>query len=250
MRIVDGKVIVCSPGRNFVTLKLVTEDGVYGARRRDAQRPRAGGRQLPERSRPAAAHRPRRAPHRGHLAVPLQGRVLAARSGDDDGDCRGRHRALGHPAARRSTCRCISCSAARRATRCWSTGTRTARPRTTRRGGAALHGARLPRRSARSARFPASLHAYGVGRGDAVLRAGAEGHAARERVEHRALSRLRAAAVRAAAARVRLRRAPAPRRAPSADADRSRRGSARASSRTGCSGWRIRCRRRTRRRSA
>jgi mannonate dehydratase len=30
MRIVDGKVIVCSPGRNFVTLKLVTEDGVTG----------------------------------------------------------------------------------------------------------------------------------------------------------------------------------------------------------------------------
>src|ERR1700681_4644596 len=30
MRIVEGKVIVCSPGRNFVTLKLVTEDGTYG----------------------------------------------------------------------------------------------------------------------------------------------------------------------------------------------------------------------------
>src|SRR5207249_12099816 len=30
MRIVDGKVIVCCPGRNFVTLKLVTEGGVYG----------------------------------------------------------------------------------------------------------------------------------------------------------------------------------------------------------------------------
>src|SRR6266481_6093211 len=30
MKIVDGKVIVCCPGRNFVTLKLVTEDGVYG----------------------------------------------------------------------------------------------------------------------------------------------------------------------------------------------------------------------------
>ena len=30
MRIVSGKVIVCSPGRNFVTLKLETEDGVYG----------------------------------------------------------------------------------------------------------------------------------------------------------------------------------------------------------------------------
>ena len=30
MKITDAKVIVCSPGRNFVTLKLVTEDGVYG----------------------------------------------------------------------------------------------------------------------------------------------------------------------------------------------------------------------------
>ncbi len=30
MRIVDAQVIVCCPGRNFVTLKLVTEDGVYG----------------------------------------------------------------------------------------------------------------------------------------------------------------------------------------------------------------------------
>ena len=30
MRIVGGKVIVCSPGRNFVTLKLETEDGITG----------------------------------------------------------------------------------------------------------------------------------------------------------------------------------------------------------------------------
>jgi mannonate dehydratase len=30
MRIVDANVIVCSPGRNFVTLKLTTEDGVSG----------------------------------------------------------------------------------------------------------------------------------------------------------------------------------------------------------------------------
>jgi mannonate dehydratase len=30
MRIVDATVIVCSPGRNFVTLKLVTEDGIAG----------------------------------------------------------------------------------------------------------------------------------------------------------------------------------------------------------------------------
>src|ERR1700723_1693974 len=30
MKIVDAKVIVCCPGRNFVTLKLTTEDGVDG----------------------------------------------------------------------------------------------------------------------------------------------------------------------------------------------------------------------------
>src|SRR4030095_15485876 len=30
MRIVDAKVIICCPGRNFVTLKIVTEDGVHG----------------------------------------------------------------------------------------------------------------------------------------------------------------------------------------------------------------------------
>jgi len=30
VKIIDGKVIICSPGRNFVTLKLQTEDGLYG----------------------------------------------------------------------------------------------------------------------------------------------------------------------------------------------------------------------------
>src|ERR1051325_6017540 len=30
MRITEARVIVCSPGRNFVTLKVVTEDGVHG----------------------------------------------------------------------------------------------------------------------------------------------------------------------------------------------------------------------------
>jgi|SRR5215469_1910506 len=30
MKIVDAKVIICCPGRNFVTLKLVTEDGIFG----------------------------------------------------------------------------------------------------------------------------------------------------------------------------------------------------------------------------
>lgn len=30
MKIVEAKVIVCSPGRNFVTLKIITDEGVYG----------------------------------------------------------------------------------------------------------------------------------------------------------------------------------------------------------------------------
>jgi mannonate dehydratase len=30
MKIVDGRVVVCSPGRNFVTLKLITDQGTYG----------------------------------------------------------------------------------------------------------------------------------------------------------------------------------------------------------------------------
>ena len=30
VKIVDARVIVCCPGRNFVTLKVLTEDGVYG----------------------------------------------------------------------------------------------------------------------------------------------------------------------------------------------------------------------------
>jgi mannonate dehydratase len=30
LKIIDAKVIVTSPGRNFVTLKIITEDGVYG----------------------------------------------------------------------------------------------------------------------------------------------------------------------------------------------------------------------------
>lgn len=30
MKITDARVIICSPGRNFVTLKVTTEDGIYG----------------------------------------------------------------------------------------------------------------------------------------------------------------------------------------------------------------------------
>src|SRR3954467_10156737 len=30
MKITDAKIFVCSPGRNFVTLKIYTDDGIYG----------------------------------------------------------------------------------------------------------------------------------------------------------------------------------------------------------------------------
>ena len=30
MKILGAKVIVCSPGRNFVTLKVETDEGIYG----------------------------------------------------------------------------------------------------------------------------------------------------------------------------------------------------------------------------
>jgi hypothetical protein len=64
--------------------------------RRHAERPRAGGAELSDRPRHPLPDRPRRAPDRGHLAVPLQGRLLAARPGDHVRDRRGRHGAVGH----------------------------------------------------------------------------------------------------------------------------------------------------------
>ncbi|ENJ7584357.1 bifunctional D-altronate/D-mannonate dehydratase, partial [Providencia rettgeri] len=30
MKIIKAEVFVCSPGRNFVTLKITTDEGVYG----------------------------------------------------------------------------------------------------------------------------------------------------------------------------------------------------------------------------
>ena len=115
MRITDAKVIVCSPGRNFVTLKLVTEDGIYGLG--DAT---LNGRELAVASYlrdhvvPLLIGRDARRIE-DYVAVPLQRRVLAARAGDDGRDCGRRYGAVGHPgqgagragvsAARRSVAR-------------------------------------------------------------------------------------------------------------------------------------------------
>ena len=71
MKITDAKVIVCSPGRNFVTLKIVTEDGLTGLG--DAT---LNGRELAVATYlsehiVAIARRPRRQADRGHVALPL-----------------------------------------------------------------------------------------------------------------------------------------------------------------------------------
>ena len=80
MKIVDARVIVTCPGRNFVTLKIVTADGAHGIG--DAT---LNGRELAvvaylrEHVVPCLLG-PRRTPDRGHLAVPLSRRVLAPRA--------------------------------------------------------------------------------------------------------------------------------------------------------------------------
>ena len=79
MRIERAEVLVTSPGRNFVTLRITTRDGVVGIG--DAT---LNGRELAV----AAYLREHVAPllvgarphHRGHLAVPVPRRVLAPRA--------------------------------------------------------------------------------------------------------------------------------------------------------------------------
>ena len=111
MKITAARVIVCCPGRNFVTLKIETDQGPHRPGRRHAQRPRAGGGELPT-DHVVPPDRPRRPPDRGHLAVPLPRRLLAARAGDHERHRRRRHRAVGTSRPRRPGCR--SLPAARR----------------------------------------------------------------------------------------------------------------------------------------
>ena len=78
--IVSADVIVTCPARNFVTLKIDTRSGIFGLG--DAT---LNGRELavavvPEGSPGAESHRPRRRPHRRHVAVFLSRRVLASRA--------------------------------------------------------------------------------------------------------------------------------------------------------------------------
>ena len=100
-----------------------------------------------------AADRPRPRAHRGHLAVPLPGRLLAPRPGDDDRDRRRRHGAVGHQGQGR---RPAGLPAARRAaaTASWSTATPAATTSTTLRTTSRATSTRATRRSARRPRCP------------------------------------------------------------------------------------------------
>ena len=71
MKITDARVSVCCPGRNFVTLKIETDEGLHGVG--DAT---VNGRELAvvsylSRPRHPLPDRSRRAPDRRHLALPL-----------------------------------------------------------------------------------------------------------------------------------------------------------------------------------
>ncbi len=122
MLIDKAEVIVTSPDRNFVTLKLTTDDGLTGLG--DAT---LNGRELAVVSYlsdhvvPLLLGRDA-VEDRGHLAVPLPQRVLASRPGHDGGDRCGRHGAVGHQGQGRRACRCTSCSAVRVARGSWRTG--------------------------------------------------------------------------------------------------------------------------------
>ena len=88
MKIVDARVVVSSPGRNYVTLVVEAEDGVIGLG--DAT---LNGRELAVASTfgITSVHCSSAAMHAGSrtLAVPLPGRLLAARTSDDDRHCSG-----------------------------------------------------------------------------------------------------------------------------------------------------------------
>ena len=96
MKIKDIRVIVGSPGRNFVTVKIITDEGLDGIG--DATlngRELAVAAYLSEHVAPTLIGA-RPVPDRGHLAIPLPRRLLAARAGDHGRDRRHRHGPVGH----------------------------------------------------------------------------------------------------------------------------------------------------------
>ncbi|KIU01035.1 hypothetical protein QU38_02705, partial [Staphylococcus aureus] len=188
-------------------------------RRCDAERARAGGGRLS----PGPCHplpdRARRAPDRGYLAVSLQGRLLAARAGDDVRDRRGRRGAVGHqgqgggPAALPAAGRCEP----RRLHGLWPCQWRDDRGDD--RGSGSPCRGRLQGGAAPGRRAGAQIHLWRRQAGPA-LRAGGRRAADREPVVDREISPLGGAAVREGARSTGLGRPPASRRPPPADPDR------------------------------
>src|SRR5215470_3185134 len=84
------------PGEKFRHAE--DHDGRWNLRagRRDRERARAGGGELPKRPRMPTADWARRAADRGYVAIPLQGRLLAARADHDVRDRGGGYGAVGY----------------------------------------------------------------------------------------------------------------------------------------------------------
>ena len=218
MKIVDAKVVVCSPGRNFVTLKVTAEDGVYGLG--DATlngRELAVASYLTDHVIPLLVGRDaRRIEDTWHYlykgAYWRRGPVtMAAISAVDTAlwDIRGK------------TLERARVSIARRRLARVRHGVRPRERRLDRRhrrSRGPLREDGLPRDSRTVGR---ARHAQCLRRRtrDDVLRAGREGLAARDEMGHVEVPPGRAQAVRAAAQGIRPRRAPAARRASPADAD-------------------------------
>ena len=121
----EARVIVTCPGPQLRHAEARHRRRRHRRRRRDAQRPRAGRRRYLRDHVVPAADRPRPGPDRGHLAVPLQGSVLAAGPGHDDARSPPSTRRCGTSRARSPGCRSTSCSAGAAATASPSTATPT-----------------------------------------------------------------------------------------------------------------------------
>ncbi len=100
MKITSAKLIICSPDRNFVTLRIDTDEGIYGLGDGHPQRPRTSCSQLPPGPHPPLPHRSRPFPDRRHLAVSLSRSLLAARPRHHVCYCRRRRRPSGTSKAR------------------------------------------------------------------------------------------------------------------------------------------------------
>ena len=222
MKITAARVIVTCPGRNFVTLKIETDEGITGIG--DAT---LNGRELavaivPDRPRDPGADRPRPGANRGHLAVPLPRRVLAARTGDDERHRGRRHRAVGHQGQGREP---AALRVARRREPRRRDGVRPRQRQRHRRDASTKSRAMsssATRRSARNAAFPGLPSTYGVAKDKLYYEPADAAIPDRERLVDDALPRSRAEALRRDPRALRLRSSPAARRASSADADRGR----------------------------